>query len=222
MLIAGIMMFYDKSTKPENVINPDYQKAPMIAFEFAKTPSEINLLFLKKDNINLNRLFINKMKTLNVIDFAFILSYVLFLMSFSFVMRKQNIEILGYVGVFVSLIVGISDVMENVQLLNILKKIKSSEKYLPELKNLYFWTWIKWGFLGISMGVLLPCLLKVKNSIFTIGLGILMACVAIVGLVAFISQCPIWISRYIGLIFIPLFPFLIVYSLARWKMWLKN
>jgi hypothetical protein len=222
LLIAGVMMFYDRGIKPENAINPAYQKAPMIAFEFAKTPSEINVLFLEKGGIKLNEPFIKKMKTLNTIDFAFILVYTLFLMFFAFAISKQNVEICGYVGAFITLIVGVSDVMENVQLLNILEKINPSEKYLPELTNLHFWTWIKWGFLSVLMAILLPCLLNGKSSIFTLGLGVLMACVAILGLVASISQCPTWISRYTSLIFIPLFPLLILYAFARWKMWIKS
>ncbi len=222
LLIAGVMMFYDRDIKPENAINPVYQKAPMIAFEFAKIPSEINVLFLKKDNVNINKPFIKKMQMLNTIDFAFILSYTVFLMFFSLMVGKQNIEILGYIGAFITLIAGFSDIMENAQLLNILEKIKSSEKYLPELTNLHFWTWIKWGFLGVLMTILLPCLLNVKSSIYTMSIGVLMACGAILGIIAFVSQCSIWISRYTGFIFIPLFPLLIFYSLARWKMWINS
>ncbi len=162
------------------------------------------------------------MQMLNTIDFAFILSYTVFLMFFSLMVGKQNIEILGYIGAFITLIAGFSDIMENAQLLNILEKIKSSEKYLPELTNLHFWTWIKWGFLGVLMTILLPCLLNVKSSIYTMSIGVLMACGAILGIIAFVSQCSIWISRYTGFIFIPLFPLLIFYSLARWKMWINS
>lgn len=216
------MMLYKMNVNPQNNINPAYEKAPLIAFEFAKKPADINALFLQKGGKTVNVAFVEKMEFINTIDFAFILSYTLLLSFFSLVISKQNISILGYFGVLIAFLVGVGDVLENIKLFEILRIISPTEDYQPELNNLHLWTWIKWGLLGILMVVLLPCLIKTTSSIYSILLGILMAIVAILGLVAFITQCPTWISLYTGLIFKPIFPLLIIYSLAHWKMWVNS
>jgi hypothetical protein len=216
------MMFHKMNVKPQNNINPAYQKAPLIAFEFAKKPADINALFLQKDGKTINVAFMEKMEFINTVDFGFILSYTLLLAFFSLTISKQNMSGLGYFGVLIAVLVGVGDVFENIKLFEIMEKITPTEDYQPELSSLNFWTWTKWGLLGILMVVLLPCLIKTTSSIYSILLGIVMGIVAILGLVAFITQCPTWISRYTSLIFIPLFPLLIIYSLARWKMWLNS
>jgi hypothetical protein len=221
LLIAGFMMFYKTEIKPQNVSNKAYQKAPMIAFEFAETADDINKLFyINKQNEKIpNQEFMDKMDFLNKIDFLFIISYVIFLAFFSISLSKQNIVWLGYLGAFVSVVIGLADVIENVQLLAILKKVNLVATYQPALTLLNTWTWIKWGLLGLIMVILLPCLFRKDSNIYDLMVGTLMVMVAILGLVAFVSKCPNWIAHYTQFIFL-LFPIIILYSLAMWREWI--
>lgn len=212
------MMMYKKEIKSQNEINPVYQKKPIIAFEFAKTPAEINQLFFNKDKQTINSDFVDKMKALNYIDFVFILGYSLLLFYFSLTIAQNNLPVFGYIGALIAVIVGIADVLENIQLLGILDKLKLSETYEPQLSNLYIWTWIKWGGISTLVIALLPCLFNAQSSIFTLVLGGLMLIVVIFGIFAYFSQCPTWIARYTSSIFL-LFPIIILYSLGRWKTW---
>lgn len=215
------MIMYKKEIKPQNEINPVYQTKPIIAFEFAKTPAEINQLFFNKDKQVINKAFVDKMKELNYIDFIFIISYSLILLYFSLTIAQNKLAVLGYIGASIAVIVGIADILENFQLLGILDKLKPSESYEPELSNLYIWTWTKWGLISVLIIVVLPCLFRQQSSIFTLALGVIMSIVAILGFVAYFSQCQTWISHYTGSIFL-LFFIIILYSLARWRMWIKS
>jgi hypothetical protein len=218
LVIAGVMMFYDKNIKPQNVSHEAYKKAPIIAFEFAETPDDINKLFYVNENSEqkLNKKFIDKMLFINKIDFVFIISYVLFLALFSLSISRKNKIQIGYLGAIISGIVGLADVMENVQLFSILEQLDLSATYQPALTSLNVWTWIKWGLLGVLMVVLLPCLFRKNSGYFDYILGFLMLCVALSGVVAFVSQSPVWIARYTQFIFL-LFPVIILYAFVAWR-----
>jgi hypothetical protein len=218
LFVASVMMFYDKGTKPQGVSDEAYRKAPMIAFEFAETSEDINKLFYvgRNNERKRNEKFIDKMLFLNQIDFVFIVSYVLFLAFFSLSISIKNKVKMGYLGAIISVIIGLADVVENIQLLTILEKLDLSATYQTELSLLNIWTWIKWGFLGVLMLVLLPCLFRKNSNYFDYILAVLMLGIVFLGVVAFVSQSPVWIARYTQFIFL-LFPVIILYAFVAWR-----
>jgi hypothetical protein len=123
---------------------------------------------------------------------------------------------MGYLGAIISVIIGLADVVENIQLLTILEKLDLSATYQTELSLLNIWTWIKWGFLGVLMLVLLPCLFRKNSNYFDYILAVLMLGIVFLGVVAFVSQSPVWIARYTQFIFL-LFPVIILYAFVAWR-----
>jgi hypothetical protein len=142
LVLAFFMEFYLPSNAPEGY------KSFIVAFEFAKTPAEIQTLFA-----DLSPETIHNIDKANYIDFGFMLAYSLFLslifQKAAFVFKRRWL----LWGVLLSVFIFIADFAENVVLLNITKIYRmesGSDILLPTLNNLRLFTWLKWSGLAIA------------------------------------------------------------------------
>lgn len=130
---------------------PDGYKSFIVAFEFAKTPVEIENLFS-----TLSAESIQNIDTANYIDFGFMLAYCLFLgLMFQKAASVFNRSWLRW-GVLISAVIFLADFSENLVLLNITKIYRletGTDTLLPVLKNLRLFTWLKWGGLAVAFAL---------------------------------------------------------------------
>lgn len=136
------MEFYLPSDAPEGY------KSFIVAFEFAKTPLEIQTLFT-----GLSSETIKNIDKANYIDFGFMLAYSLFLglifKKAAKVFKKRWL----FLGIFLSAFIFLADFTENIFLLNITKIYLSGseiEILISILKILHLVTWLKWGGLAVA------------------------------------------------------------------------
>ena len=142
LVLVLIMEFYLPSEAPEGY------KSFVVAFEFARTPAEIQTLFS-----NLEPQEIKNIDKANYIDFGFMLAYSLFLglmfrKAASVFKRRWLLW-----GVLLSVFIFLADFAENILLLNITKIYLSDSKIeilISILKNLQIVTWLKWGGLAVA------------------------------------------------------------------------
>lgn len=154
LILVLFMNFYLPSDAPQGY------KSLIVAFEFARTPSEIQVLFADLEPEKLKNI-----DKVNYIDFGFMLAYSLFLglmFKKAASVFKKNWLIWG---VFLSAFILLADFIENIFLLNITKIYLSGseiEILTPILKNLHLATWLKWG--GLSVAFLLFFIGLRKNT----------------------------------------------------------
>lgn len=148
------MEFYLPSDAPEGY------KSFIVAFEFAKTPLEIQTLFT-----GLSSETIKNIDKANYIDFGFMLAYSLFLglifKKAAKVFKKRWL----FLGIFLSAFIFLADFTENIFLLNITKIYLSGseiEILISILKILHLVTWLKWG--GLAMAFVLFFFGMKKNT----------------------------------------------------------
>jgi hypothetical protein len=142
LALVFFMEFYLPSGAPEGY------KSFIVAFEFARTPAEIQTLFS-----NLEPQEIKNIDKANYIDFGFMLAYSLFLG----LMFKKAASVFKrrwlLWGILLSVFIFLADFAENILLLNITKIYLSGseiEILIPILKNLHLVTWLKWGGLAVA------------------------------------------------------------------------
>ncbi len=130
------MEHYFPKTAPEGF------KSFIVAFEFARTPEQINILL--KD---FSPEVIKNIDIGNYFDFAFMLSYSLFLFLFFRTAARVFNKKWLYAEMFISIIVLLADFSENLCLLNITGLYTAGTNHselIPVLKLLHIFTWIKW------------------------------------------------------------------------------
>ncbi len=142
LALVFFMEFYLPSGAPEGY------KSFIVAFEFAKTPAEIQTLFTGLSSETLKNI-----DKANYIDFGFMLAYSLFLG----LMFKKAASVFKrrwlLWGILLSVFIFLADFAENILLLNITKIYVSGseiEILIPILKNLHLVTWLKWGSLAVA------------------------------------------------------------------------
>ncbi len=126
--------------------------SPIIEFEFVKSVSDVEGIFIKDNIINKN--MVEGVDKQNYIDFAYMLAYSIFLALVFISISKQKNEKLFLIGVLLALIAFVSDFFENVQLLNISDNLLSGNNYLQDIKYLMIFTYIKWLSLAIALFML--------------------------------------------------------------------
>ncbi len=142
LALVFFMEFYLPSGAPEGY------KSFIVAFEFAKTPAEIQTLFTDLSSETLKNI-----DKANYIDFGFMLAYSLF---FGLMFKKAASVFKRrwlHWGVLLSVFIFLADFAENILLLNITKIYLSGseiEILIPILKNLHLVTWLKWGGLAVA------------------------------------------------------------------------
>ncbi len=122
---------------------PDGFDSFIIAFEFAKTPEDIQSLFG-----GLTQEQIQQTDTGNYIDFAFMLTYCLFLFFFTKKAAVLFQKKFLWMGISLILVILGADFLENLKLLSITEiysQQKNTAPLNPLLHQLHVITWIKWG-----------------------------------------------------------------------------
>jgi len=153
LLICVILMgYYSPKQAPEGF------KSFILAFEFAKTPEEISLLF---ENFSIENFNFIDMGI--YIDFGFMVAYSLLLAIFfikSAEILKQKWLLLG---IPLSIVIFFGDFFENIILLKITQigRFGIDDISLTSLlEKLHFITWIKWGGLALAFIMISIALIK--------------------------------------------------------------
>lgn len=118
-----------------------------VAFEFVKTPQQIDALFTDFTSITFSN--INRATHL---DFSLITLCSLFLLLYAIKTMKVNSNRWLFFVIPLAIIVFVANCVENIFLLKIVEIYSSSlteATLLPLLKNLQLFNWLKWGALAL-------------------------------------------------------------------------
>ena len=185
---------------------PEGYQSFIIAFEFAKTIQDINLLFSGLSANEIQRIDIG-----NYIDFGFMLTYSLFLIFLfkkaSIVFNKKWLK----VGILLAMLALFSDILENLILLKItgiyLANLNES-LFSPLLEKLHLITWLKWGTLAFTFLFFAVELIKNNWLLKTVAFFCILPFAF--GIWA-LGNSPVSISAFTNSIF-AVFAFLVIFS----------
>ena len=186
-------MLYRPTVKPPN---PLPSKQAVLLFEFARTAKDIRVLFVGQDQQTATA-FIEKVRYLTKLDFLFILCYSLLTVTFSWQAGQATPSIWLRLALILSPLVGLLDILENIQMLRILDTVQAYPQatFEPELARLSLITWIKWETTSIVMLLISPFLWQ--GGFVSKGLVILIATVFVIGVMGLIERLsPDTSSRY--------------------------
>ena len=149
MLIIAVVMLFIFPSKADL---PEGFSTPIIAFEFAQSEVDITYLTDPAKNAEENR---HKMFTGLKWDMAFPFAYggFVFLLILQIALA-QPAKKLPWAGLLPALLIVPFDLLENVQMLAILKAIESAALSAELFSNLFLATWLKWGAIGVALGIL--------------------------------------------------------------------
>jgi len=154
VVLTVLMGNYFPESKPDGY--PNY----IVAFEFANSLEDINLLFSSLAPVE-----IDKIDTGNYIDFGFMLAYSFFLFLFFRNAYKIHGTRFLLAGIPLSILILVADFIENILLLKITDTYAKSEvtaSLLTVLNQLHTVTWIKWGGLALAFFLLFFELIRGK------------------------------------------------------------
>jgi len=138
---------------------PDGYFTPVVAFEFSTTPQAIMTIFADVDG-NVSEPMINSMTNNTFLDFLFLIVYGGFLFSFALTCIRISGNRLYYFSAGLAVLAPLFDILENVQLLAIMKALTAGDpaNMTPALGLLGVFTWLKWGALALYFVMLGPFL----------------------------------------------------------------
>jgi hypothetical protein len=146
VVFTVLMGFYFPEFKPEGY--PNF----IVAFEFAKSLKELNLLLSPLSPVEIEKVDIG-----NYIDFGYMVIYSLFLLLFF----RKAWKIYGnrflFAGIPLSILILAGDFYENILLLEITNTYSKNgivTSLQPLLDQLHLATWIKWGGLTVAFFML--------------------------------------------------------------------
>ena len=128
---------------------------PILAFEFAESPSEVSELVASEGSIL-------AMDRLNRWDFLYMVLYSGCLFAFALVCARLTGRRIFYIPAALALLILSADAMENVQLLAITRLWDDGDispiltQLTPLLNRLRLFTWLKWGGLALYFVLLIP------------------------------------------------------------------
>ena len=157
--IIGILLIITSLTLvkvfPSQAPNlPDGFFTPILAFEFAISRQEVENLFGESQS-DYRKTMVAAMDLGNRLDYLYMILYSLFLFGFSITCARLNRRRRYYFAALVAVLVLIGDVMENIQLFGITRKLAEGG-FEKELQLLFYFTWLKWGGLALIFLILLP------------------------------------------------------------------
>jgi hypothetical protein len=217
LLTLGVVtwtMLYRPTIKPPNLLP---SKQAVLLFEFARTKEDIQALFVGQESQA--TAFINKTRYLTKLDFLFILFYTLLTVSFSWQAGQAAPSIWLRLALILSPLIGLLDVLENVQLLRILNTVQIDPQatFEPELARLSLFTWIKWETTSVVMLLISPFLWQ--GGFVSKGLVVLIGAVFITGIIGLVERLSPYTSSRYTLLFADLelytFAFIALYILLK-------
>lgn len=140
---------------------PEGIRTPILAFELARSPDEIERLFGEPGSDE-RAAWVAAMDLGNALDFAFLLAYgaVLFFVSRALRLERSAEQTTTRAprsfGERFAFVAPLADVFENVQLFAITGALGGD--YREALGRLLLFTWIKWGVLALVMATWIPSL----------------------------------------------------------------
>jgi hypothetical protein len=164
---------------------PQGFRTPILAFEFARTPAEVEALFGPPGSTERTAL-VRATDRGNAIDFLFMAVYSSFLAFFALGVARLAGRRYALVAVLAPL-AAIADCFENFQLFAITSHLGGN--YEEALSKLPVFTWIKWGGLAFSVAWLSPFLLH-HRGIERLT-GVLGASTGILAVLAAVSRGPL-------------------------------
>jgi hypothetical protein len=121
--------------------------SPIVAFEFAETPADIEALFGPAGS-SARQAMVQAMDRGNRADYLYMLLYSAFLFSFAWIAFRQTGQKWLTAGMVLAALALVGDGLENVQLLQITAVLDSGE-FGAALTRLHWFTWLKWGSLAL-------------------------------------------------------------------------
>jgi hypothetical protein len=132
---------------------PAGMRTPIIAFELARTPAEVEAMFGAPDSAA-RRAWAAAMDRANRIDFAFMVAYAAYIVAFS-----RALAALGSTAARASqplaVLAVVFDALENMQLFTITARLGGD--YIAALAALVWFTWLKWIALAVALACWAPC-----------------------------------------------------------------
>lgn len=201
-VLTVLMEFYFPEFKPEGY--PNF----IVAFEFAKSLKDLNLLFSLLAPVEIEKIDIG-----NYIDFGYMVVYSLFL--FLFFRKSWKIHQFRFLlsGIPLSMLILAADFYENILLLEI-TDIYAKKGIVAEMQQVLYQlqitTWIKWGGLALAFFLLFFVFIRGK---------ILSKIVAVFCLLPIIEMILLWTTSMFSvsdftLSVFAVFTVLVVYSFA--------
>lgn len=184
LVVVTWTLLYRPAIRPPNRLP---SKQAVLLFEFARTAKDIRTLFMSEGPKKADE-FINKIRYLTKLDFLFILCYTLLTVTFAWQAVQAAPSIWLRLALLLSPLIGLLDVLENIQLLRILDAVQSNAQatFKPELTWLSLFTWIKWEATSIVM--LLIASFLWQGGWVSKGLVILIAAAVVTGIIALIER----------------------------------
>ncbi len=178
-------------------------KNPIIELEFANSDAQIHQIFAG-ENGALNNNLVAALLLSTKVDFLFAVVYALFLVFFFAAVSAARGKKFYIIGLVLSLVAMLFDILENTQLLQIMST-PQAESFGKHVELLHTFTWVKWTSLAVALlfaawfaigtrkvlpviiGViaLLPILL-ILPAVFNHSLTTIFALTVILGIVALI------------------------------------
>ncbi|GAB3995632.1 hypothetical protein GCM10028807_36300 [Spirosoma daeguense] len=214
-VVAIWTTFYKPSVAPPNKLD---NLLPVLAFEFAQTDQDIHVLFLDKLHKPATD-FIAKMRFLTRLDFAFILFYTLFILTFIREARQLVPSSWMTIALFLTPVIGFCDVIENIQLLHILDKVEANVNvtFQQELYLLSIATWFKWELTGLLFLFIIPFLWQ--GGHWSKGMVIFSIIVFITGIIALVQRLAednsIYYAQIFAILVLTLFVLFVFYSITK-------
>ena len=142
--------------------NTGNNNSPIIKFEFSENTQEINNLFL--ENNELKNDVIAGVNDQNIIDYAYMIAYSSFLILIFIRLLKTEGKNIYYLGILLSVLAVISDLIENIQMFYILEMLVSKVNFSEHIIYLRIFTWIKWLSLSFALMIMSFHYFKYKLS----------------------------------------------------------
>jgi hypothetical protein len=146
-ITLGIIMLF---TFPVSADLSEGFRTPIIAFEFARTEADLSFLSGSDDLSLVNR---EQMDAGHVWDMVFPFAYAGFIALMSLRLAMSGYR-LAWLGVLIAVLIIPFDINENLTLLQITNALENSASIHTLLGKLHLATWLKWGAIGASIGVL--------------------------------------------------------------------
>ncbi len=215
LMLAIWTALYKRHIKPPNHVST---KQPVLLFEFARSAQDIRALFINQSG-QPTIPFIKKMRFLVRLDYAFIGSYTMFIVFFALEVEKEHSSIVNYIAIAAAIVVGLFDILENIQLLTILDLVQQTphSTFRPQLRRLSVFTWIKWEATVFLMLLFTPFLWS-ENFASRV-LVILSFIVLLLGILALrerlLSRLLVWAQRFPLSVLLTFFYFLMYILVIR-------